>query len=851
MTRQDKWEAISNPNCDQCGLCETAQKVCIIGRGDLRAKIFLVGEAPGFREDDIGKPFAGRSGRLLDDILIELGANRRDVYISNIVHCRPPDNRTPSKKEMQACFPYLEKELDVVRPNMIVALGNTALKALTRRSGITKYRGTTFDYQGNGWYAKILPTFHPAAILRNPRNLEYLVQDLERAFGIERGDVKEERVKYKIIRSAKELKRVVEQIEKKGIFSFDVETTGLKWWSEDQLLCSIGLSWKKGYGVCIPVDHSESDSIYKDGYTWRQAQVLLRRIFSNYDIEKVGHNLKFDAKWLNAYGIKVNGNTFDTMLAHHLLNENAQHGLDSLSLEYTKYGEYWREVNELGLVGGAAYNIPLKKLARYNCTDAEITLRLRYLFRKQLKEIPKLWNLFNVLVMPVSRSLTEVELNGIAIDMKFLASLMTKFEKELADRYEGLRNYKAAKRVEQVLALEKNGKGKKKKFDKINFNSSQQMDILLFGDDGFGFNPIRQTDAGSNSSDEATLIELSLKKKNGKFPLDLLEYRKVQKLYSTYVKGLYQHIGEDNKVHPNFKISGTVTGRLSCSDPNMQNIPRTAAAAYDSPLKAEIKKLFIAPKGYVLLQVDYSQAELRIMTHVAGEDKMAQWFRDGKDVHLAVAALRLKKPESEVTKAERKEAKTVNFGIIYCVQKKTLAANLSSPSEGIFYSENEAALFIKSYFKLFPKIEKAMHRLQAQAQRDGYVETLFGRRRRLPDLQSDSRAVREEALRQAVNSPIQGSAGEFTTFAMALLLGYVDGKRRLPQGVTIINNIHDALLFQVPIPKLRETARIAKRMCENLPTEKYFGVKLSVPMVVDAEKGPNWGGDLVKYENFA
>jgi len=835
MKLSKKWSNIRDSSCESCKLGDTAQHVCLLGRGNLKADVVLIGEAPGFREDDIGKPFAGRSGKLLDEILIELGVNREDIYITNVVHCRPPDNRTPSNDEIKTCLPYLQAELDLIKPSLIIPMGNVPMKAIIKRSGITKYRGRSFDYSGDGWSAMVMPTFHPAGVLRNPGNLEYLAGDLEKGFEFVRGGTIHEDARWKIIRTIDEVSKVCDKVEKAGVAAFDLETNGTKEWRDGALICTIGISWKKGTGVCIPIFHSESPFSRSD---IKVIYKLLRtRIFQNEDILKVGQNMKFDWRWLKWRAkIDLRGPIFDTMLAHYVLYINSRHDLDSLSLEYTNYGQYWKDVDELGIKKGNAFDIPLDKLGKYNATDCAALLDLYPIFDKELDKIPKLRRVFDTLIMPAVPLFVNMESRGMLIDTEQLEKLDKKFQKVLKNMYKDLMKFKGCKKFLKYMR-------KKKGEDfEINFNSAPQKSKLLFSRHGFNFPSLVKTKAGGDSTAEEVLVDLIFKEKcNPKVLTTLIEYGKVRTLHSTFVKGMWKHIGPDSRVRPNVKIHGTRTGRPSCTEPNIMNIPRVYVDTeedFDSPLKAFIKTMFIAPPGYKIVEIDYSQAELRVKAHMANDKEMIRWFNDGEDVHLAVAKKMFR--SEDISKAKRKRAKTINFGIIYCVGDLTLAKNLSSPKKGIFVDPAEAGTFKNEYFELFPKIEQSIHKLQRKAIKRGYSETLFGRRRYLPDLKSDKKWVREEAKRQSVNSPIQGTAADFTLMSLLISGGYIGGHRYIPEDVHFINTVYDSMLFEVPTGQVKNFVKMMKKIAENIPTKKYFGFKMKVPMITDAEAGKIW-----------
>lgn len=867
MTKQDKINLIRDKNCNKCPLHESAYKICCLGRGNVDADIFFIGESPGQRGTDIGKPLDGDSGLLFDDIINALGLTRDDVYISNAVQCTVYDNKKINKKAIDKCRDYLFNELESVRPKVIVPLGNNALNSLLKKSGITKHRGNTYKYKGNGWTANVMPTFHPAAILRKPGDMGLLVDDLSRVVDELNGRNKKEVIRYRLADSIDKIKFYIEKIKKYGVVSFDTETNGTKPHRRNFKVATIQFSYKKRHGVVIPISHELSP------FTKPQLKIisklLEKEIFNNKNVIKVAQNAKFDLRVLKRIGIKkFKGEYHDTMILHYLENENRRHDLDSMSFELTMYGEYWRKVHELGLLDGKALEIPIKILGKYGAKDTDVTLRA---FKKLLKSIKKdkeLYRIYRNIYMASLLSFTEMEDNGMVLDRKYNKKLSKKFEKAIDELREKLLSYRQTKRAEKVIrSLKEEGVSLRdgsttkpnKKYESLNLGSTDQLKFVLYKfmlsenkqkfNCGFGFKPIKYTETGAPSCSEESIIELMNNPNSDDltrdFMVNLVEYKKLTTLDSKYASGMQKHLmGKDDYVHPNYKIIGTVTGRPSCTEPNLLNIPRSKLAEYDSPLKPLIKKQFIAPEGFVIVQVDYSQAELRVMADWAGDDRMIGWFRDGKDVHLFVAADMLGIPESEVTDGQRKRAKTVNFGVIYCVGKYTLADNLSSPSQGVFYTPDQAEKFQIDYFNRFPKIKIQMDYFQNFAKENGFVRTRFGQKRRLPDLMSNNSYLIREALNQSVNAPIQGTAAQYTICAINMAMGNFHFNKspikKIDKRIKINNTVYDSIMAYVPENRVQDYSYEMKKICENVPTKKYFDFESKVPMKVDVEWGYNW-----------
>lgn len=837
MNKKEKaHRRIRKRKCTGCDLHAYPQTVCLLGTGNLNAELAVIGEAPGNNEDRKGKPFVGRSGQLLMDVLNSLGFYRQDLFISNVVHCHPENNKTPTTKQINACVHYLQKELDVVKPKVILTLGNTALKAITKRSGVTKYAGRMLEYQGNGWKAKVIPSVHPAACLRNPKYDEMFVDALNRMAACVHGVIKKDKIRWKNLNTIAKVKKAIHAIQAKGSCAFDVETTSLYWWKDDFKLVTLGFSWCKGKGAVIPLYHD--DSPYTSMQIRRILKLIDKGIFNNKKITKIAHNTKFDMNSLRKYGVHTVGPIHDTILAHHVLNENARHDLDTLSLMYTNHGEYWKDVVALGLHQGKASEIPIKKLGKYNAIDCEVTWRLHHKFKKELKADYRLNRLYHKLYIPAIHSFSEIEWNGMLVDTVFLRKLQNKAEKEIQKRYDALMQFKQCRQYQHM----------RRKVDKkfiVNFKSHQQVkDILFFEKCGFKYK-IKdwyrdRDDFDKVSSKEEVLVDLSMRKRHAEFPIALVEYRKVMKLYGTYIKGMWQWLDKDDYIHPNFKLHGTVTGRPSCSDPNLQNIPRPDEGDYDSPLKHLIKKMFIAPKGYTLVELDYSQMELRVMAAESGDVRMIRWFKKGVDIHAATAAEVNSKKLKDVTTDERYRSKRVNFGVIYLISGMGLAKQMSSPKKGIVYNADEGDTFIEQFFEKFPAVKAKMEQYKDMATANGFVVTLFGQKRRLPDIQSDSFGVQQSALRQAVNAPIQGTAVGFTILSMNIVTGNIGRKRHIPSHTKLVNMVHDSLLFYVPKEKAKGFCRRMILIMQKPPTLKYFEFILSVPLVVDAKSGRNW-----------
>lgn len=774
---------LRNSKCTKCILHKSAQSVCLIGDGPHPCNIMLIGEAPGFREDDINKPFAGRAGEILEVILGQLGINREEVYLTNVVHCRPPDNRKPFMEEIRTCREYLKEEIRAVKPKTIVVLGDTALKGLFNSNllSIGKERGRILEYKG----IRVVVTYHPAAALRKPYFGNLLAQDLVKGLNGKSSEEEQIDLNYNLVDSGNR-KRVMRYLNKESYLSLDVETTGLDMFDPNKKLVSINTSIEPGVS-----------------YVWKTEDLdYIKEILEEKDL-LINHNIKFDLKWLHRYGIRFRGRIFDTMVAKHLLDENypdkelkhlarVELGMQDLS-----------EAEKVMIKHRKEETIPTwKELVRYGGGDSDAVIRLYLKYSKELIS----YNLMDLMKqeMRVLKSLTNMEITGVKIDRQA--------HKELCLEYKELISSKERK-MKRIVG-------------EINFNSSKQLGELLYKKLKLPIikytdnkNKERNNNKEKNPScDEDTLNKLAKIKESSsdtkKFLNQLLGYKRAEKLYTTYLEGL--DIKSDGKLHGHFNICGTKTGRLSSSEPNLQNIPRDG----------DIKRMFISqwPKGYII-QLDYSQVELRILAHYANDTKLIQAFKEGRDIHTETTSKCLHKPYDEVTEEERKiVGKRVNFGIVYGIGALGL-------SERIGCSERAARKYIENWFSEFNKVKFWMQQRKQDIIETGESVSFNGRIRRLHGVDPVS-AKGREAIRQGINSPIQGGAGDITKYNMSRL----DRKlRKLGMKSRVIINVHDSIMVDSPDKEeVSECIKLMKEICIEPQ------IPLRVPLAFEIKVGKNW-----------
>jgi DNA polymerase-1 len=592
---------------------------------------------------------------------------------------------------------------------------------------------------------------------------------------------------YHIVSEAAELDKLIKRLSAAKSFAFDTETTGLDPMSAQ--LVGLSFSPTKGEAYYIPAGHVGLDPIKQ--LPLEQVTAKLKPLLENASLDKLAHNGKYDMTVLTEYGIMVQNLTFDTMVAAYLLGEK------SLGLKTLAFGKLAIEMTPIAeLIGSGAKQIPMSQVeisraADYACADADMTLRLKEIFEPELKE-QGLWRLFAEVELPLVPVLMEMERNGVALDTKLLGQM--------------------SKRLgEQLVKLETeiyNSVG-----HQFNINSPQQLSNVLFEE--LRLAPARKT-KGGYSTGASVLEEL-----RGVHPIIefILDYRQLSKLKSTYIDALPSLINpKTGRVHTSFNQTRTATGRLSSSEPNLQNIP------VRGELGKEVRQAFIAPKGSYLLSADYSQIDLRSLAHLSQDESLLDAFRHDEDIHSATAAQVFGVEPSKVTPDMRRVAKTVNFGVIYGMSDYGL-------EQATGLSREEAAQFIAAYFEKYPGVKQYLESTKEQVRQKGYVQTILGRRRSIPEIHSSNRQVREAAERMAINMPVQGTSADIIKVAMINL------EREIAKGKLkskMILQVHDELIFEVPKAESDEMRKLASELMST-------AMELSVPLKVDIKTGTNWG----------
>lgn len=599
---------------------------------------------------------------------------------------------------------------------------------------------------------------------------------------------------YCLVAHEKDLDELVKKMEKQKVIAVDTETDSIN--QIEANLVGISISFALGEGYYIPVAHKNCVQIEKE-----KILAKLKPILESPEIKKVGHNIKYDYVVLKREGITVAPITFDTMIAAYLVNPNARaQRLDEIA--FSELGLEMIKITEV--IGNGKEQITfdfgeLEQCKTYACEDADVTFRLYEKLKKELAEVDMI-PLMEDIETPLIPVLAEMELLGIAVDSEKLEEA----QKEFAQRIEALE-----KSIWQTAGKE------------FNISSPAQLGEILFGKLKLDEQVEDKRDLKKLKSGGYSTAASELEKLRGLHPIidEISQYRELTKLKNTYVDVLPTLVNpKTGRIHTNYNQAITQTGRLSSSDPNLQNIPiRTTEGK-------RIREAFVADKGYAMLSADYSQIELRVIAHIAGDDVMIDTFQNGQDIHTETAAAVYGVAEKDVTPDMRRIAKIINFGIIYGVSPHGLKQQTGM-------SRDQGKELIEKYFKLHPKVDQYLEKMIVQAWELGYVETIFGRRRYLPEIKSSNFAVRESAKRMAINMPVQGTAADLMKLAM------IDIAKALPEfspKTRMLLQVHDELIFEVPEEECEKVGEFIKEKMDNV-------VQLSVPIETSVHYGPNWG----------
>lgn len=699
--------------------------------------------------------------------------------------------------------------------------------------------------------------------------------------------------KYKIITNKQELKKLIQCCKQTGYASVDFETNAEPVYNKSFKPTILSVTFQPGFGCSIPLDHFETKKYTSKGWNWKK---MLRKfgeeVIENPNVVKVAWNYKFDDQIFQKYNIYYRGVCLDGMLAKYLLNEEKPNDLKSMVRRYLpEYGDYEKQ--------DKFDKIPWDKkemepLCHYGCQDTDYTLRLMLFFEKKLIDLG-LYNTYRNLIMTASRVLTSVEKNGLYVDRAFNQELLDSYLPKIEAAKEAIYNlpkvkkftklYNQSKIEKYIAKLEGEIENLDPRVDKrkiqsreqkianiragvfttkkelelirpVSLGSSVDLPQLMYSEEGFNFEVIKKNDSGKPSTDEETLTNLRLTVKKPDSPkavfLDsLLELRGLEKMYKTYIEGWHEKTQDDDRLHGRFLIHGTTSGRLSSAEPNAQQIPKTS-------VDPNIKKQLVAPKGTLYIASDFSQAELRIMAHLSGDETYLNAFNSGQDPHLAIAATKYhipyeealkiyedeNHPDHKIWKVRRKQAKQIAFGLIYGIGAKLLAVKLSDPKSGIIVTPEEAQKEMDIFFGQHPKLKTFLKKQEKFLRKNGYLVSLFGRKRRLPQIYSSDRGEEAYALRLALNFPCQSAASDMCLFG-SILIYYLMRQGKLPPTKSVCL-VHDAN-YQITKPENINTWSIYEmwQIYRNPLTKPYFGFQIDdVTMDMDFVIGRSMAEEL-------
>ncbi len=595
---------------------------------------------------------------------------------------------------------------------------------------------------------------------------------------------------YQIVQDKKTFESWLKKLKKAELFAFDTETTSLNYMQAQ--IVGVSFAVEVGKAAYVPLKHQDpegGDQLDRDFVLDK-----LRPLLEDPKQAKVGQNLKYDMSVLANHGIELRGIEFDTMLESYVLDSTAtRHDMDSLALKYLTHKTiHYEDVAGKGAKQVCFDQVPIAVAGPYAAEDADVTLRLHQTLWPELEKEPRLVSLFREIEMPLVPVLSHIERNGVLVDAKMLA----KQSEELAKRMEEIKQE----------SFEVAG-------EEFNLASPKQIQVILFEKLGL---PVRKkTPKGAPSTAEEVLVELALD-----FPLPklILEHRGMSKLKSTYTDKLPERIDPDTgRVHTSYHQAVASTGRLSSSDPNLQNIPVRSEEG------RRIRQAFIAPKDHVILAADYSQIELRIMAHLSSDEGLLKAFAAGEDIHRATAAEVFGVSVEQVSNDQRRSAKAINFGLIYGMSAFGLGRQLGIP-------RGEAQEYVDLYFQRYPGVKDFMDSTRESAREKGYVETVFGRRLYLPEINHSNGMRRQYAERTAINAPMQGTAADIIKCAMIEVDRWIENSGL---DITLIMQVHDELVFEVHKDQVDEV----KPEIDRLMTQV---AQLQVPLVVDMGTGKNW-----------
>jgi uracil-DNA glycosylase family 4 len=805
---------LRDPDCSLCPLHAGVRTRCVGVHGSPAPEVLFVGEAPGAEEDDRGLPFVGPAGQLLRQAIEVFGISEHAYAITNAVKCRPPENRTPRVGEVNACFAYLDAEIRALRPKVVVTLGNVALHALTGVRGVTKVAGRPMTFEDRPYI--VFPILHPSAVLRVPANkasFETQFQLLKTY--LQRGGVAPT-LDYERVDSWEAARRLNEIAEKRATFAIDFETTGLN----------------PKFGSIVTCAISTGDRSW--WFEWPTARTglpvalgVLRLAFHNALVKRkcpmVAHNAVFEVKWVLQHILaplvggalkdlrRIRWPVVDTMLLHHLLDENVPHHLDYCAATLTDMGGYSDTVDALVAAGTPHHEIPLSTLGPYNAADADVTWRIYQIMRPQISEDSCLERVWVDIVRKTIWSVAWAELYGRHIDLDRVESLRAELmlkERTLRARIMSdpvvLRYTAARTKAQNPLP-----KGE------FNPDSPAQIADVVFR--YLKIPKVGKTDSGEPSVRAAYLEPF---RKTEPFLDVYLDWKEAQTLLTKYLdKQIRALVKPDGFLYGSYLIHGTVTGRLASREPNLQN--------FAPVLRETIVSRF--PGGQIV-EADYSQLELRLMAFAAGCAPLLEAYRLGQDVHRLTASKITGKPIGEVTKDERQNlGKRPNFALLYGASPRRFHMEFGVPLE-------EAERISEAWHAAYPEVSRFLRHIHRDVMASGSLRSRMGRIRRLPEALSANESIRHKALLMASNFPIQSLGADLTTISMNAV---VDRIAASGMDSIVLGSTHDSITLDCPPGEVDAVARMLRTIMVDETAERFPW--LTVPLDIEVKAGPSWG----------
>lgn len=794
---------IRDPDCTRCPMHLEAygEDRCVIGSSTVKSPRLLV----------VTKFPAQRSQ--IRTMLRAAGIT--DAFaLTSAIKCRTW-TLAPSKTDVKTCRHYLTQELEKLDPEWILTLGNEALQSVTGHSGIMKHRGKVYPVKG--FRAQSMGTLSPSHVNINPGMEKGFRADLKlfNALLEGRADKLHRKIPYRRARTAEDLPQLNTDLYNAHGVAIDIESNGFEEWKPDSKMISIAFTlWDKESTDptkiwAVPLYHPESP--FRD--KWEAVLRYIGKAAMGVPV-RVGHNSKFDGRWLTQFGVPITF-TFDTLLGAHILDENRSKSLESLSREELTIPTWKIPTKDL-------LDKPLGTVLKYNAEDTLNTARLYFVEREEMKKHPNLARLFVKILMPASNQFIHVERRGVWVDREVLHKHWAEARatlKEITDK------------LESYIPPDHH-------FKNVSFNASHFLRWWLFE---YLELPVLKKSPKTSQPSLAEDVIIQLKDMHPVIPL-LLERTKWSRYDRAFFGAYDELMDSDDRIHTTYRLHGTVTGRLSSGKADYEKVQAKIERGVNLqqvPRDRFVRGALGAALGYSLATADYSQVEFRLGAMLANAQSVVELYASGKDVHLVMAQRLTGKSPHEILKEERKRAKWVNFGFLYGMGWQTFIETVWRGYQ-VRVSEAEAKLARRTFFATFPEFLTWHERQREFARKHGYVESLLGRVRHLPNIRSVSKTVRAEAERQAINSPVQSLASDMTLLSTLLVS---EELRAQNIDAHVIGTVHDEALYEIADADLPRALPIIHRTMEHLPLQRMFGAKLTVPIVANVKVSRHWDTD--------